>query len=279
MLETARKYLSYYRSRFRSDSLDTSLSDNSTYPNFCGLAAKDDEIFSRFRSTDEYYEILEHVSFSLGERYLKYVQRDPSLLSHARRICDSDTIGNPTKFLYSGFGGASPSTLRYLKVAGDLTREFRTLNGLHVVEIGVGYGGQARVLSELFEIETYTLVDLPEVLALSERFLETAGNANSFRFVSPRELGPIDADLVISNYAFSELRREVQEEYLDFVVLGAPRGYMTYNNITPPSFNSLTAVELARRVRGTVTPERPRSYPGNQIVIWNHAGERGHRFH
>ena len=269
MLETARKYLSYYRSQFRGDSLDSSLSDNSSYPDFCALAATDDEVFSRFRSAAEYSEILDHVSSSLGRRYLRCIERDPQLLEAARRVCASDTIGGPTKYLYSGFGEASPTTLRYFKVAGDLSRKFGTLSGLNIVEIGVGYGGQARVLSELFEIETYALVDLPEVLNLSERFLETTGDANRIRFISPQELGPVNADLVISNYAFSELRREVQEKYLDLIVLDAPRGYMTYNRITPPSFKSLTAAELAQRVRGTVTPERPRSYPGNQIVIWN----------
>lgn len=271
MLETARSYLNYYRSRFRSDSLETSLSDNTEYPAFCAQAAVDEEVFSTFRSSPSYSAILEHVSFSLGGRYLKCIERDPGLFEQARRICDSDTVGSPTKYVYSGFGKASPTTLRYLKVAGDLKREFGSLDGWNIVEIGVGYGGQCRVLTELYEVGTYTLIDLPEVINLSERFLEGARATKSVNFISAHDVNRIPADLVISNYAFSELRRAVQERYMDCIVGDASHGYMTYNQISPRSFNSLTAVELARSVRGSVTPERPRSYPGNQIVTWRNA--------
>ena len=40
-----------------------------------------------------------------------------------------------------------------------------------VAEVGIGYAGQCRILMSLLQIKKYNLIDLPEVLALAERFL------------------------------------------------------------------------------------------------------------
>ena len=61
----------------------------------------------------------------------------------------------------------SPTTLRYLKVANDLETLFSSLDGLRICEIGVGYGGQCRVLDAMFAVKSYTLVDLRPVLELA----------------------------------------------------------------------------------------------------------------
>jgi hypothetical protein len=51
-------------------------------------------------------------------------------------------------------------------------------------------------------------------------------------------------DLVISNYALTEIRKEIQEVYLEKVVLPAQRGYITYNEINPEDFHSYTKEEF-----------------------------------
>ena len=50
--------------------------------------------------------------------------------------------------------------------------------------------------------------------------------------------GPID--LVVSNYALSEIKRSLQDEYLRNVLLRAARGYMIWN---------ATAVRRSARIR------------------------------
>jgi putative sugar O-methyltransferase len=165
-------------------------------------------------------------------------------------------------------GKASPTTLRYLKVARDITKNFGVLTGMNIVEIGIGYGGQCRVLSSLYRPGTYALVDLPPVLKLAERFLSESLVDSPTRFISAFGVPEMESDLVVSNYAFSELRREVQEMYMSRVVEKSRRGYMTFNRITPSSFGSMTAEEFAMRVGGSVIPERPLSYPGNRIIVW-----------
>lgn len=268
VLEYARKYPSYWMSRFRGAALRSSLSDNGEYPAFCAEAAADPRVFATFRRAPGYSEILEHVPSRLGKRYLDVIRQDPASVASAMSMCASDTVGDPITFHYAGFGDASPTTLRYLKVAEDLKRHFGSEDWSRILEIGVGYGGQCRVLCGLFPVTEYVLVDLPPVLALTKRFLSASRVDTPTAYISADSTQPAQSDLVISNYAYSELRREVQEEYFQHFVEGTPRGYMTFNRIAPRSFHSLSAEELAERVGGTVLAESPRSYPGNRVVMW-----------
>lgn len=268
MLASARNLVSYYRRRFRDNDLQSSLSENDVYPAFCEQAATDDDLFRVFRDAAVYTQILEHVPYSLGKRYLKAVRKNAALLESARLICASDTVGTPKRYDYPDVGRASPTTLRYLKVANDLAKDFGMLTGMDIVEIGIGYGGQCRVLSSLYRPGHYSLVDLPPVLKLAERFLSESLVDSPRRFISAYGVPDMASDLVVSNYAFSELRRDVQEMYMSRVVDKSRRGYMTFNQITPSNFGSMTVEEFALRVGGTVLPERPLSYPGNRIIVW-----------
>ena len=86
------------------------------------------------------------------------------------------------------------------------------------------------------------------------------------------ELSPIDYDLAISNYAFTELPRTLQDIYLNRVILKAKRGYITYNEITPKEFNSYKAAELVEMIPGAlITKEIPLTHPKNCVIIWGHS--------
>jgi hypothetical protein len=268
MLETARNYASFLRSRFRGGNLRSSLSDNDAYPSFCADAADQDRIFESFRDSTVYAEILEHVSYSLGRRYLEVISRDPKFLDSARAICASDFVGSPRRFAYERIGMASPTTLRYVKVAQDLDRYFGSLQGKSVLEIGVGYGGQCRVLASLYGPLDYTLVDLEPVLRLTKRFLAANAVEVVARYQDPADLSPRRCDVLISNYAFSELRRDVQDMYMVNFVSIAKSGYMTFNHINPRGFQSMSVHDFAERMHGVILPERPMSYPGNKVVVW-----------
>ena len=81
-------------------------------------------------------------------------------------------------------------------------------------------------------------------------------------------------DLVISNYAFSELKREVQEDYFANVVQKSKRGYFTYNDISPKEYVALSAEEFAGRIEGAeIFKELPTTAPKNVLVVWGHNRE------
>jgi putative sugar O-methyltransferase len=103
----------------------------------------------------------------------------------------------------------------YVKVLSDLKLKFGDLNGKKIVEIGGGYGGQARVLFLEFMNLDYTIIDLPEVLLLINKFTESANlNSGKLNLFSALDFPTIKSDLVISNYAFSELPPLTQINYI-----------------------------------------------------------------
>ena len=104
------------------------------------------------------------------------------------------------------------------------------MSKLRIGEIGVGFGGQAAVLNKLFGVSDFVAFDLPEVLSLCEIFLSRTESHLTPRLVDGRKPVPVEVDLVVSNYAFSELVRSVQDAYLENVILRAKSGYIILPN-------------------------------------------------
>lgn len=259
---------------------NTSASDNGNYPEFCYAASRHDEVFTNFKRHPIYTQVLEHVTAEQGKDYLEIILSIDDLkldVDKWKILLKNDSIGNPRTATYN-FGGnsltCSPTTLRYIKVAADIVSLFDTEQIKTVAEIGAGYGGQCRVLMNILPITEYNLVDLPEVLALDERFLNETGSQNGgVRFIDGTHLyHDVSSDLFISNYAFSELIRPVQDVYLEKIVLKAKAGYITWNGGTiAPMFGtggySLKEI-LSIIPNATTIPEKPLTAPQNCIIIW-----------
>lgn len=252
-----------------SGSAPTSVSDNEAYPQLCLQASRDDRVFADFRRNPIYNEILEHVTEEQGRQYLDLIARDPDLLGAMDEFRRNDLYGNPRTHTYPSAGAVSPSTLRYIKVLADLKEHFRTLDDLDICEIGVGYGGQCRIINAYFKPRTYGLIDIAPALALARRFLGNYTLSAKISFLTMEELEPRDCDLVISNYAFTELPRSIQDVYLTRVILRAARGYITYNEISPAHFGSYKANELLKLMPGSRRlGEEPLTHPKNCIIVW-----------
>ena len=246
----------------------TSLSDVSSYQEICKLAVKEESIFRKFRSCVQYKEILEHVSPELGYLCLRKI---PSPLSKKSMNQNNiyTKVGQPSRFYFPGLGRVSPTEIRYTKIAQDLKYYFGELDGFSISEIGIGFGGQCGQLVQLANLKSYELVDLSPVLALAQKYLKRIGVDGNILYNTNLEFSQSKPDLVISNYAFSELGREVQEKYFTELISKSPRGYVIYNHITPKNFNTMTAVEFASRITGAkLLEEYPLSHEGNKVVIW-----------
>lgn len=247
----------------------TSLSDHASYRSFCSLAAADDEVFRRFRSTHRSYsDVLEHVSGTLALEYASHLRLPETATEVELKLATTDRVGTPLEIQVPGVGSVTGSVLRYLSVARDI----QALPGVHAeshfLEVGVGYGGQVRVLANLFPGASFTLVDLPETLNLARRFLEASRVEADISYVAASAVRPVESDVFISNYALSELRRRVQNMYLSNFVSRSRSGYVTWNAISPRSYRSMTIEDLVSRVGGVVAPESPLSYPGNVVIRW-----------
>ena len=204
----------------------TSISDNKSYPVICDKASTDSMTFENFKTYPEYKDILEHVSIEQGQLYYNLL-KNTDIINSFDKFKINDTLGNPITFDY-GVGDVSPTTLRYMKVLNDLMDNW-DLNGMNIIEIGCGYGGQYTILKQLIDVKSYSVVDLPEVIKLTERYLKTLKIDSGVVFMDGTSSGTEygNYDLIISNYAISECTEKVQKEYLEKIISKCSHGYIT----------------------------------------------------
>lgn len=256
-----------------------SISEKMPYPAACIEAVNNEDAFSQFKRHPDYREVLEHVSYEQGLEYLKIIrEKYPEVLYYCDQFRQNDLLGNPHTYDYEDIGHFSPTTLRYMKVAGELKQMLGDkLKQMHIVEIGGGYGGQCKILSDLCGFASYTIVDLEACVALSKKYLNRLG-INNVSFIANTafaQTGPYD--LVISNYAFSELDGDEQAEYLDKIICNTPYGYMTMNFLEPSgnrfSIEDLISYFCQHDRKGIAQAETPLTYHSNLLLTWKPIAE------
>jgi hypothetical protein len=251
----------------------SSITDSESVPSYatlCGIAAEEDEIFKKFRSARPIITALDHVSLDLGEKYLaEILNYGPWQEAYKRAINQIDSLGEPKIYSFKPFGKFSPTLLRYLKVYLDLNKYFGPLENYRISEIGVGFGGQACLINLLDTTTQYNLYDIPPVLQLAEKFIGQNHVLGGFSFNDGRNPVAVDSDLVISNYAFSEINPTVQKLYIESVILNSPRGYMTWNLLSEERLGGYSLerfVDLLPNYK--ILEENPLSGEGNKILVW-----------
>ena len=251
---------------------NTSITDSemhTMYGELCRQASKDNKVFKNFRSYQVMIQAIDHVTIAQGELYIDEIERKGPWRNQYSQILNKiDSIGNPKQFRFK-HGKFSPTLLRYLKVYSDLVQQFGPLRNLSISEIGVGFGGQSSLISLIDQPIAYNLYDIPPVLELSQLFMSTLRIPRNFKSFDGRNPYPSNQDLVLSNYAFSELNREIQSQYLESVILRSARGYITWNDLSQKYLNGFSLAELLRLIPNSeIVPEVPNTSLGNSIIIW-----------
>ena len=248
------------------------------YVEFCQRAAENDEIFKNFKRDEAYIDVVQTVSYEIGNEYLSYIIKNyPQLESCLTSFLDNDQIGNPELYSYSPYGFFSPTTIRYIKVAGDLIFKFGDLSQMHILEIGGGYGGQCFILKKCTNFASYTLIDIPQANALTKKYLKElkVQNINIFDYKS--QLPTNRFDLVISNFAFTECDRNLQLKYINELFKSSSRGYITgtiteenriQNEIKFLSFNEFVQTMNKHNINLHVSSEMS-FHPTVKIITWN----------
>jgi len=230
----------------------------------------------RFRRIYNYREIVETVTYRQGEEYLKRIEfLGLPLTSDFSKFFINDSFGKPTRFSYPIIGKVSPTTLRYISTAMELKKLFG--DGLmgKFVEIGVGYGGQVSILKDFFKISEYGIYDLEDVQELTGRYLAQIGKTRNIKMYLLVNNSVVRWDLVISNYAFSELPSDLQKIYIEKVLSKSERGYLVMNsgmtNHSGRSDGKLTIEELRKLLpEFQIFEEIPNTGPDNYVIVWGH---------
>ena len=234
--------------------------------------AVEGEMFNTFKLNDDYRQILEHLSYKDSLDYLKAIRRDnPWLLSMFHLFEENDKIGSPETYHYSMLNrNMAPTTIRYVKVLSDLILYFGSLDGINIVEIGGGYGGQCLIISKIYKFKSYVIIDLKEPSDLQRKYIGVYGIENVL-CITPDILEFDNIDLCISNYAFSEIGRSFQDNYIEKVISPAKNGYITCNAFGDDNINiPLTRDDVIKLKPNHLDfKEEPHMAEGNFIYIWH----------
>jgi hypothetical protein len=208
----------------------TSISDYPGYTDLCRRAAEDDAFFQVFREDPTYRAVVTSQLNLKGHDYFTMLEQRGFDLSFFAQLQDHDRLGGPDLEPFGTVGAVAPQTMRYVKVLQDLELLFGSLDGAEIAEIGCGFGGQCAVIAKRHRFRRYTLIDLPDPLRLSQRYLAALQIPN-VAFAPLEEIGIAGRyDLVISCYGLSEVVRAFQLMYFQRVVLRAAGGYLLWNN-------------------------------------------------
>jgi len=257
----------------------TSTSDNDWYIRSVESFLRYDKKFQKFKKSPAYREVLEHVTQDQALQYIDQIKEiSPEMLSadSLKSASMNDVVGSPIIFDFGKYGDYSGPTVRYLYVCAHIKSLFDIDKIENIAEIGGGYGGQALVYNQMFNYNSYTIFDLEPVCRLVDKYLGNfflTGGINALD-INKFPLGEKKFDLVISNYAFSELPKKLQKIYLNKVILNSKCGYMTMNTgydikgfRRESRYNCSELLDMLPNSQ--VIEENPLTARMNYIIAWN----------
>jgi hypothetical protein len=242
-----------------------------TYIEYCNyiktlIATKE---LSIFKCNSNYTHVLEHVNYEQGQQYYNLIKNEfntPDMI--ILEFCNlNDKIGNPKQFDYS-FGKSSPTSLRYIYHTLLTISHISKIgqNSIKIIEIGGGYGGLAFALQHFCQffgisIESYTMIDLTEPVALQELYLSKVADISKFKFYNADNYGKeIEGNnyYLLSMYSLGEIAVERQLLYFNTLLPKVSHGFLVWNTLPYPELNYSTKREI----------ERPLTGPHNQFIFF-----------
>lgn len=210
-----------------------------------------------FRRLRAVRNVVETVGPTEARHYLRRTREWGAEWLESPQVAAIDDWGNPVRLpriLLSTTRAFSPTTLRYLATALWLKRSGKLPHGTTLLEIGVGFGGLAAMNAMISEATTI-LADLPQVEQAAMSVLSDLG-LESYAMTSSNGI-PEPLPLVVSNYAFTELNRELQDQYLERYLKHARHGVIVSNaNVFASRIGGRTDEELVEWLGKAGIPAR-----------------------
>ena len=211
------------KDKFKQWNVDRTIVNH--YSDAVNDAISNDSAFQNFKSEPKYNSIVGMANDFQARIWLERAEKElPQVIENIDIFKKNDTIGNPALWQSGKYGMISPDTLHRANTLCDIEKYFGGLNNKSVAEIGVGYGGLCFVLSSFYDIKSYELVDLDNVVALSKKYL-TALN------VETNSGETEDFDLAISEFCIAELDNKGISQYYEQYIQKSKSIYLMMNPV------------------------------------------------
>ena len=195
------------------------------YSDIVDDAINNESTFKNFKRNLKYNSIVGMCNELQAKKWLERAEKEfPQIIESIDTFKKNDTIGNPGLWDSKKYGMISSDTMHRINTLCDIEKYFGGLNNKNVVEIGVGYGGLCFVLSSFYDIKSYELVDLDNVVALSKKYL-TALN------VEANSGETEDFDLTISEFCIAELDNKGISDYYQRYIQKSKSIYLMMNPV------------------------------------------------
>lgn len=208
------------------------------YVEFCKKIVTDGMIYDGFRSATDFTNVIVSGEEWQGIAYVDKIMKEYKyILKKIEKLRKNDSIGHPKMYNFKNIGMFSPLTLRHINSYCEIKKEFGGFENKNIIEIGSSYGGLCNIINILCnnEYNSYTLVDIPEVLELSKKFLKDLNvdmNKLIFTTMSDLEQKTNDNkkyDLLISEFTISEMNSEMVSFYFNNVAQYCKNAYLAMN--------------------------------------------------
>jgi hypothetical protein len=224
-----------------------------------------------FKSNKIYQSVLEHTSLFSANLILNCIKNEYGQLFNNNKkylieLCSkNDMYGKPRLESITDFTTTNPSNIRYIYhsflILSNISKN--KINNVNLVEIGGGYGGLCFFIYGMakfynISISSYTIFDIKEVSILQKRYLKIFDiDINTYDINDDWVLN--DNSYVISNYAFSEIPRQLQEEYSEKIL----NKYISYGFLI---WNFIPVYEFIQNKNILIEDERPTDQQKNKFV-------------
>lgn len=208
---------------------DGSISGTMDWPRACAALASGAWTSKNFRRIHAVRQVVETLGPADGRHFGRWIRNNTQGYLTDKRVAAIDAWGDPICWPAACLGSPrafSPTTLRFLAHALWLKKEGFVKEGGTVIEIGVGFGGLA-AMNAIVSNATTIMIDLPPVAQAAMLQLNELGLG---KFASIDHAKAAAGDVCfISNYAFTELSRDMQDTYADKFIRHADRGVILSN--------------------------------------------------
>ena len=179
-----------------------------------------------FKSNSNYTYMLEHNNFyhigikyyeCLMNKYGDIINNNKEYIYNIIKI--NDQYGKPEKHAFNDLE-CSPTSLKYILhslLFYDFINKYH-LNNLDIIEIGGGYGGLCFIMKKIFEllnvnVSSYTIFDRIEASLLQKKYLNNLNTeVNICQIDNINNIK--NNSVLISSYAFSEIPKNLQDQYI-----------------------------------------------------------------
>tara|TARA_R100001082_G_C4330542_1_gene145402 strand:+ start:75 stop:905 length:831 start_codon:yes stop_codon:yes gene_type:complete len=253
----------------------------SDYSDVCLKISEDENLFRRFKKIKEYRPVLEGGPKALFDTYLQHIKQLKNynlFFENLEKFRINDTVGDPDIYEDPTIGKFSGSTFKFafnaLEIIYFIESQGKDLKSIkNIVEVGGGYGGLCLILSGFIDFDSYTLMDLPNVCKLTDKYIEQFpqlhGKVKTLPCTDLTDQSFDSIDLAIGVNSLSECNREVQLSYFSKIISKSEFSYIVRNPDTQERWQDhlCTIESLDDSFSVDYSEKIERSY-SNQTVVY-----------